>query len=252
MNDDCMTMEHDRARRGARRRPAGDVPVGAVIVIGEAIIGRGRNRREVDRDPTAHAEVDRAARRRATRSGTWRVEGTLYVTHEPCPMCAGALVNARSRGSCTDAPTPRPARSSTLYQIVDRPAAQSSRRGRRRGARRRVRRELAAFFASSEGRASANAFADDRSSLRPISFGEVSEWPMVSDSKSGVRKGTGGSNPSLSASSMPPDSWRGDRVAEGARLEIVCTERYRGFESLSLRTARSAPATLTRSFYGPG
>lgn len=76
---------------------AGDVPVGAVLVSPEGEIwSRGRNRREVTGDPTAHAEID-ALRRAALAIGHWRVEGTLYVTLEPCAMCAGALVNARVR-----------------------------------------------------------------------------------------------------------------------------------------------------------
>ena len=74
----------------------GDVPVGAVVVdAAGVIVGRGRNRREADQDPTAHAEVD-ALRRAAAALGHWRLEGaTVFVTLEPCPMCAGALVNAR-------------------------------------------------------------------------------------------------------------------------------------------------------------
>jgi len=75
----------------------GDVPVGAVIVAADGTeLARGRNRRELDGDPTAHAEID-ALRRAAARVGHWRVEGTLYVTLEPCAMCAGALVNTRMR-----------------------------------------------------------------------------------------------------------------------------------------------------------
>jgi len=75
---------------------AGDVPVGAVIVdASSVIVGRGRNRREANQDPTAHAEVE-ALRDAARARGAWRLAGcTLYVTMEPCPMCAGALVNAR-------------------------------------------------------------------------------------------------------------------------------------------------------------
>jgi len=75
---------------------AGDVPVGAVVVDSEGnVIGRGRNRREVDRDPTGHAEIV-AMREAASHLGTWRLERTtLFVTLEPCPMCAGACVNAR-------------------------------------------------------------------------------------------------------------------------------------------------------------
>jgi tRNA(adenine34) deaminase len=74
---------------------AGDVPIGAVVVVGGEVIARAGNRRERDRDPTAHAEV-LALREAARRSGDWHLEGaTLYVTLEPCFMCAGALVNAR-------------------------------------------------------------------------------------------------------------------------------------------------------------
>jgi tRNA(adenine34) deaminase len=74
----------------------GDVPVGAVVVdAGGAVIGTGRNRREIDRDPTGHAEIV-ALRAAAAHLGTWRLHGaTLVVTLEPCVMCAGALVNAR-------------------------------------------------------------------------------------------------------------------------------------------------------------
>ena len=73
----------------------GDVPVGCVIVKDGKIIGRGRNRREADRDATAHAEVE-AIREACARLGSWRLSDcTLYVTLEPCPMCAGAIINAR-------------------------------------------------------------------------------------------------------------------------------------------------------------
>lgn len=80
----------------ARRAAAlGEVPVGAIVVHAGRIIGRGFNRRELDADPTAHAEV-LALREAARRIGRWRlVDATLYVTLEPCAMCAGALVNAR-------------------------------------------------------------------------------------------------------------------------------------------------------------
>jgi tRNA(adenine34) deaminase len=74
----------------------GDVPVGAVVIDAAGnVIGRGRNRREIDRDPTGHAEIV-AMREAAKYLGTWRLhDATLYVTLEPCVMCAGALVNAR-------------------------------------------------------------------------------------------------------------------------------------------------------------
>ena len=74
----------------------GEIPVGCVITDETgAVIGRGRNRRESEADATAHAEIE--AIREACRSrGDWRLDGcTLYVTLEPCPMCAGAIINAR-------------------------------------------------------------------------------------------------------------------------------------------------------------
>jgi tRNA(adenine34) deaminase len=75
----------------------GEVPVGCVIVDANAqVLGGGRNAREALRDPTAHAEI-LAIRAAAERVGDWRLEGTTaYVTLEPCPMCAGALVLART------------------------------------------------------------------------------------------------------------------------------------------------------------
>ncbi|NTV38852.1 MAG: nucleoside deaminase [Demequinaceae bacterium] len=73
-----------------------DVPVGAVVLSPEGtIVGRGHNRREVDGDPTAHAEI-LALRDAASRAGTWHLDGhTLVVTLEPCAMCAGAVLAAR-------------------------------------------------------------------------------------------------------------------------------------------------------------
>jgi tRNA(adenine34) deaminase len=108
-----MGLALEEARAAAA---AGDVPVGAVIVQGDAILGRGRNRREVDRDPTAHAEV--VALREAARAlGHWRVEATLVVTQEPCPMCAGAIVNARVRRLVFGCGNPKAGAVTTLYQI---------------------------------------------------------------------------------------------------------------------------------------
>ena len=73
----------------------GEVPVGCVIVRGGEIIGRGRNRREGDKNALAHAEIE-AINEACSKLGGWRLpECTLYVTLEPCPMCAGAIVNAR-------------------------------------------------------------------------------------------------------------------------------------------------------------
>ena len=76
---------------------AGEIPVGALVIDRETgeILGTGRNRREADHSPTAHAEI-LAIEAAAKKRGTWRLSGcTLYVTLEPCPMCAGAVINAR-------------------------------------------------------------------------------------------------------------------------------------------------------------
>ena len=75
---------------------SGEVPVGCVVADGAGnIVGRGRNRREEGNDATAHAEIE-AIRGACAALGSWRLDGcTLYVTLEPCPMCAGAIINAR-------------------------------------------------------------------------------------------------------------------------------------------------------------
>ena len=94
-------MEHEAYMRTAlelaREAAAeGEVPVGCVIADENGnVIGRGRNRREEKADATAHAEIE-AIREAGEALGSWRLDGcTLYVTLEPCPMCAGAIINAR-------------------------------------------------------------------------------------------------------------------------------------------------------------
>ena len=95
-------MEHaeymrEALRLAAEAADAGEVPVGCVIVRDGAIIGRGRNRREARQRTDAHAEMEAIAQANATL-GTWRLDGCdLYVTLEPCPMCAGAILNGRLR-----------------------------------------------------------------------------------------------------------------------------------------------------------
>ena len=94
-----MTHEHymSLALELAREAYAhGEVPVGGVVVGPDGeILGRGRNRRQESGDATAHAEIE-AIREACAVLGDWRLEGcTLYVTLEPCPMCAGAVINAR-------------------------------------------------------------------------------------------------------------------------------------------------------------
>ena len=87
-----MDLALELARQAAED---GDVPVGCVIVKDGQVIGRGRNRRQADGDATAHAELE-AIRQACAHTGSWRLHGcTLYVTLEPCPMCAGGIINAR-------------------------------------------------------------------------------------------------------------------------------------------------------------
>ncbi|MBI5512112.1 MAG: nucleoside deaminase [Deltaproteobacteria bacterium] len=97
---------------------AGEVPVGAVVVLGDALVAAAHNRRETDRDPLAHAEL-LALRAAAAHLGRWRLSGcTLYVTLEPCPMCAGAVVNARLDALVFGAADPRAGAAGTIMDIV--------------------------------------------------------------------------------------------------------------------------------------
>jgi tRNA(adenine34) deaminase len=107
------------AARGAR---IGEVPVGAVLVDrGGEVLARAHNRPVAGSDPTAHAEVV-ALRRAAKRLGNYRLPGTtLYVTVEPCAMCAGALVLARVRRVVFGAPDPKAGAARSLYRILDDP-----------------------------------------------------------------------------------------------------------------------------------
>ena len=97
----------------------GDVPVGAVVVAPDGqVVGRGRNRREVDADPTAHAEVV-ALREAARATGQWRLEGcSLVVTLEPCPMCAGALLLARVSRLVLGAWDPKLGATGSVWDVV--------------------------------------------------------------------------------------------------------------------------------------
>jgi tRNA(adenine34) deaminase len=95
-----------------------DVPVGAVVVRGGRIIGRGHNQRELLNDPTAHAEMI-AITAAAEAVGCWRLDDcTLYVTLEPCPMCAGAVVQARMARLVYGAPDPKAGACGSLYALT--------------------------------------------------------------------------------------------------------------------------------------
>ena len=115
-----MRLAIDEAHEAERH---GDVPIGAVVVANDGtVLGRGRNERERDEDPTAHAEI-LALRRAAAALGSWRVlDATLYVTLEPCSMCAGAIVLSRIPRvvfGCTD---PKAGACGSVLDITAQPA----------------------------------------------------------------------------------------------------------------------------------
>ncbi|WP_148933122.1 tRNA adenosine(34) deaminase TadA [Paenibacillus methanolicus] len=106
----------------ARKAEAiGEVPIGAVIVKDGVVIGRGHNLRETTADPTAHAEMV-AIREASTHLGAWRLMGcTLYVTLEPCPMCAGALVQSRIHKVVYGTTDPKAGCAGTLMNLLQEP-----------------------------------------------------------------------------------------------------------------------------------
>lgn len=102
-------------------RDEDESPVGAVVVLDGRVIGRAHNQRERLCDPTAHAEMIAITQAAATM-GSWRLEGaTLYVTLEPCPMCAGAILNARIATLVYGAPNPKAGAVRTLYRLLEDP-----------------------------------------------------------------------------------------------------------------------------------
>lgn len=111
-----MRLAIGEAREAER---LGEVPVGAVAVHDGRVVGRGHNLRELSQDPTSHAELI-AMRAAAARLRSWRLVGvTVYVTLEPCPMCAGALVNARVDRVVWGCDDPKAGATHTLYRIGD-------------------------------------------------------------------------------------------------------------------------------------
>ena len=114
-----MKYMKEALKEAALAAEEGNVPVGAVIVREEEIIGRGHNRK--DMDPTEHAEMV-AIRDACRQQGHWNLRGcTLYVTVEPCPMCSGAIVQARIRRVVFGTSDPKAGACGTLYSIPDDP-----------------------------------------------------------------------------------------------------------------------------------
>ena len=109
-------------REAQRARDHGDVPIGAVVVRAGEVIAAGRNERELRQDPTAHAEI-LALREAAAAGGSWRVlETTLYVTLEPCAMCAGAIVLARVPRVLYGASDPKAGAAGSVLDVLGEPS----------------------------------------------------------------------------------------------------------------------------------
>ena len=114
-----MSLALERAREAEAN---GDVPIGAVVARGNELLAAAGNERELRRDPTAHAEI-LAIRAAAEALGGWRLPGTtLYVTLEPCAMCAGAIVLARIPSVIYGAPDPKAGAAGSILDVLDEPA----------------------------------------------------------------------------------------------------------------------------------
>lgn len=108
-------------REAERAEEHADVPVGAVIVVAGEVIGLGHNERELRKDPTAHAEI-LALREASTQLGSWRVlDSVMYVTLEPCAMCAGAIVLARIPRVVFGASDPKAGAAGSVLNLLDVP-----------------------------------------------------------------------------------------------------------------------------------
>jgi len=129
-----------------------DVPVGAVVLVAGSVVARRHNERELQGDPTAHAEV-LALRDAAVAAGGWRLsDATLVVTLEPCPMCAGALVAARVARLVFGAPDPKAGACGSLYNLCVDPRLNHEVAVRQGVAAERAGALLSTFFAGKRSR----------------------------------------------------------------------------------------------------
>ena len=118
-SDQDLAYMRQALRQAEAARAADEVPVGAVIVKDDRVLAAAHNSRETLQDPTAHAEVI-AITQAAAAIGSWRLEGCrLYVTLEPCAMCAGAIVQARIPFVCFGASDPKAGAVISLFELLD-------------------------------------------------------------------------------------------------------------------------------------
>jgi len=144
----------EEALRAAQRAlEAGEVPVGAVVVRNGQIVGRGWNRNITDSDPTAHAEVI-ALREAAATVGNHRLEGCeLFVTIEPCAMCAGALIHARLSRLVYGASDPKAGAAGSVLQVLNHPSLNHQMEVKSGVLAEKCSEILQAFFREKRGRA---------------------------------------------------------------------------------------------------
>ncbi|MBA4544209.1 MULTISPECIES: tRNA adenosine(34) deaminase TadA [Thermoactinomyces] len=116
---DYQTFMREALAEAKKAEEIGEVPIGAVVVRNGEVIGRGHNLRETTHDPTAHAEII-AIREAAGAVGGWRLNDCdLYVTLEPCPMCAGAILQARIANVIYGTADPKAGCAGTLMNLLD-------------------------------------------------------------------------------------------------------------------------------------
>ena len=194
----------------SKAEAGGEVPVGAIVVRGGVVIGRGQNRRETDGDPLAHAELF-AIREAAKAVGGWRLIGcTLYVTLEPCAMCAGALVNSRIDRLVFGAHDPKAGFCGSLGNLVQDPRLNHRLEMTGGVLEAECGEQLREFFRGCARVGIFDQFAN----------GEVSEWPKEHAWKACV----GGTLPWVRIPPSPPSNScisnrRGARVVEWGGLE---------------------------------
>lgn len=123
-NDDDIRYMKEAMKQAKKAYETGEVPIGCIIVEKETgrIIGRGYNRRNTDKTTLAHAEIT-AIKKASKTAGDWRLEGcTIYITLEPCPMCAGAIVQARLDRCVFAAPSDKAGCAGSVVNLLDEPS----------------------------------------------------------------------------------------------------------------------------------